>query len=74
MYDNMTVSGRGRAFSKHLYILLQKLGNISKDSKGSHREKKGLVMEFFRNKGGGVLTQSITFEAHFCASRVKFFF
>ena len=29
-------------------------------------------MEFFR-KGGGGVTQSITFEAHFCASRVKVF-
>ena len=36
------------------------------------KKKSRLVMEFFR-KGGGV-TQSLTFEAHFCASRVKVFF
>ena len=30
-------------------------------------------MEFFRKGRGRVMTQSITFEAHFCASRVKVF-
>ena len=40
---------------------------------GSHPEKKADQLWNSSVRGGGVLTQSITFEAHFCASRVKVF-